>query len=150
MNNTPGRIRKELHLAQPPGKVWRAIATSAALADWLHPNDFEPRVGHHFTFRVPPNPEVGFEGLTVFCKVLECDEPRLLVFSWSAGGPVVDTRVSFQLEPDGEGTRLLFEHSGFDLSQPWGDRALQGAEFGWASMLERLSELLTRPDTRPR
>ena len=36
-----------------------------------------------------------------------------LVFSWSAGGPVVDTRVSFRLEPDGEGTRFLFEHSGF-------------------------------------
>jgi hypothetical protein len=46
--------------------------------------------------------------------------------------------VSFRLEPDGEGTRVLFEHSGFDLSQGWSDRAIQGAEFGWAKMLKQL------------
>jgi hypothetical protein len=25
----------------------------ATLAEWMFPNDFEPRVGHQFTFRVP-------------------------------------------------------------------------------------------------
>jgi Activator of Hsp90 ATPase homolog 1-like protein len=44
--------------------------------------------------------------------------------------------VSFRLEPDGEGTRVLFEHSGFD--QTWGDQAVRGAEFGWAKMLGQL------------
>src|SRR5438105_5573449 len=74
----------------------------------------------------------------VRCEVLECEPLSRLAFSWSAGGPVVNTRVSFRLEPDGEGTRVLFEHSGFDVSQPWGDQALQGAEFGWAKMLGQL------------
>jgi hypothetical protein len=46
--------------------------------------------------------------------------------------------VSFRLEPDGEGTRLYFEHSGFDVSQPWVEQALRGAEFGWAKMLKQL------------
>jgi hypothetical protein len=46
--------------------------------------------------------------------------------------------VSFRLEPDGEGTRVLFEHSGFDLSQGWSDQAIRGAEFGWANMLKQL------------
>jgi hypothetical protein len=50
--------------------------------------------------------------------------------------------VSFRLEPDGDGTRLVFEHSGFDLSQPWSDQAVQGAEFGWAKMLERSKKRL--------
>ena len=45
------------------------------LAEWLFPNDFEPRVGHQFTFRVPANPKMNFEGLTVRCQVLECDPP---------------------------------------------------------------------------
>jgi uncharacterized protein YndB with AHSA1/START domain len=70
--------------------------------------------------------------------VLECEAPSRLAFSWSAGGPVVDTRVSFRLEPDGEGTRLFFEHSGFDLDHPWGEQAFKGAEFGWAKMLGQL------------
>lgn len=135
-------IQREVRLPQPREQVWPALATSAALAEWMYPNDFEPRVGHHFTFRVPPKPEMGFDGLMVRCEVLECDPPRHLVFSWTAGGPVVNTRVSFRLEPDGDGTRLYFEHSGFDLSQPWAEQALQGAEFGWAEMLKKFSAVI--------
>ena len=47
-------------------------------------------------------------------------------------------QVIYRLEPDGDGTRILFEHSGFDMSQPWGEQAFRGAEFGWSKMLERL------------
>ena len=108
----------------------------------MYPNDFEPRVGHRFTFRVPPNPKVGFDGLVVRCEVLEFEPPSRLVFSWSVGGPVDNTRVSFRLEPDGDATRVLFEHSGFDTSQPWGKQALRGAEFGWAKMLEQLAAVV--------
>ena len=135
-------IRREILVPQPREQVWRAITDSATLAEWMFPNDIEPRVGHHFTFRVPANPKVNFDGLTVECEVLECEPPReneggWLVFSWSAGG-LVDTRVSFRLEPDGEGTRILFEHSGFDISLPFGNQAFKGAEFGWAKMLGQL------------
>ena len=135
MNNT---IRREIVIPQPRERVWRALSNSATLAEWMFPNDFEPRIGHRFTFRVPGNPKVNFEGLTVRCEVLECEAPSRLVFSWSAGGPVENTRVSFRLEPDGDGTRVLFEHSGFDVSQPRGKQAFKGAEYGWAKMLEQL------------
>jgi hypothetical protein len=47
--------------------------------------------------------------------------------------------VSFRLAPDGEGTRVFFEHSGFDVSVPFGEQALKGAEFGWARMLKQLA-----------
>ncbi len=141
-------IRRELRLPQPRDQVWRAIAHRAALAEWMFPNDFEPRVGHRFAFQVPPNPKMNFDGLTVHCEVLECDPPSRLVFSWTAGGPVVDTRVSFQLQPlgegEGEGTRLVFEHTGFDLSQPLGHQALRGAEYGWAKMLGQLQTVVER------
>lgn len=129
-------------IPQPPERVWQAIADRTALAEWMYPNDFEPRVGHQFTFRVPPKPEVGFDGLVVRCKVLECTPPSRLVFSWSVDGPVANTQVSFQLEPDGDGTRLFFEHSGFDLAHPFGNQAFKGAEFGWAKMLGQLVTLV--------
>src|SRR5262249_41766503 len=115
-------IRREILIPQPRELVWRALNDSATLAEWMFPNDFEPRVGHHFTFRVPPNPKAGFDGLVVHCEVLECEPPNRLAFSWSVDG-VGDTRVSFRLEPDGEGTRLFFEHSGFDVSQGWSEQA---------------------------
>jgi uncharacterized protein YndB with AHSA1/START domain len=141
-------IRKELVLPQSPDIVWRAITDSATLAEWMFPNDFEPRVGHEFTFRVPPNPQVSFEGLTVTCQVLECEPPRgveagRLVFSWSAA-ELRDTRVSFRLEPEGDGTRVQFEHAGFDLSLPFGEQAMHGAEYGWAKMLKQLGVLAER------
>jgi hypothetical protein len=96
---------------------------------------------------VPPNPKVNFDGLIVRCEVLQCQPPGenktgQLAFSWSAGGPVENTRVSFRLEPDGEGTRIHFEHSGFDVSQPFGEQALKGAEFGWARMFKQLATVV--------
>src|SRR4051812_11288909 len=139
MSNT---IRRELLIPQPREQVWQAITDSTTLAEWMFPNDFEPRVGHHFTFRVPGNPKVNFDGLTVRCEVLECDRPSRLVFSWSAGGAVENTQVKFELEPDGDGTRIVFEHSGFDLSHPHGKQALKGAEYGWTNMLKQLAVVL--------
>lgn len=143
-------IQRELRLPQAREKVWAAIANRTALAEWMYPNDFEPRVGHPFTFRVPPNPKAGFDGLTVRCEVLECEPPARLVFSWSAGGPVENTQVSFRLEPDGDGTRLFFEHSGFDLAHPFGSQAFKGAQFGWAKMLEQLSAVVAAAAPEPR
>ncbi len=151
MNNS---IQREVTFPQPREAVWAALTTREMLAEWMYPNDFEPRVGHQFTFQVPPNPKMNFEGLTVNCEVLECDPPResddktsvggRLVFSWTVGGPVVDTRVSFQLLRDGAGTRMLFEHTGFDLLQPYADQAFAGAGYGWAKMLKQLGEVLKR------
>lgn len=137
-------ICREVFFPLPRELVWNAIADADALADWMYPNDFEPRVGHRFTFRVPANPKMNFDGLTVDCEVLECEPPRRLTFSWSAGGAVVDTRVSFRLEPEGNGTKLLFEHSGFDLTAPFGEQAFQGASYGWAKMLKQLEDAVAK------
>ena len=145
-------IQREIQIPQPPEQVWRAITDSATLAEWMFPNDFEPRVGHRFTFRVPGNPKANFDGLTVRCEVLECNPPRgndagLLAFSWSAGGAVENTRVTFRLESDGDGTRLFFEHSGFDLAHPFGQQAFKGAEYGWAKMLNQLAAVVRKPSS---
>jgi uncharacterized protein YndB with AHSA1/START domain len=137
-----GTIRREILIPQPREQVWRAIADSAALAEWMFPNDFAPRVGHRFTFRVPPNRNL-VDGIIVHCEVIECEPPSRLEFSWSAAS-IVDTRVSFRLEPDGDGTRIFFEHSGFDLTQPWCKAALKGAEFGWRNMLGQLPAVVAR------
>jgi uncharacterized protein YndB with AHSA1/START domain len=135
-------ITKELLLPQSREQVWRALATSEALAEWLLPNDFEARLGHKFTFQVPPNPKTNFDGMAIHCEVLECEPPSRLAFSWVAGG--FDTRVSFRLEADGEGTRLLFEHSGFDSALPRGEQARKGAKAGWNQMLGKLPDVVQK------
>jgi uncharacterized protein YndB with AHSA1/START domain len=126
-------IRRELRFAQSPQAVWRSLTDSASLAEWMYPNDFEPRVGHRFTFRVPPKPQLA-EGLTVHCEVLECVPESELVFTWVVGD-VLNTRVSYRLEPDGAGTRVLFEQPG----------ARKGAEYGWNMMHGELAKTLAQP-----
>jgi uncharacterized protein YndB with AHSA1/START domain len=136
---TTKTIRRELKFPQSPAAVWRALATREALADWMYPNDFEPRVGHRFTFRVPPNPQARFDGLTVHCEVLRCAPPSELEFTWVVGDGFLDTRVSYRIEPDGSGTRVLFEHSGFKQ-----DQAFHGAEYGWTMMHGKLTQALEK------
>jgi uncharacterized protein YndB with AHSA1/START domain len=130
-------IRRELTFAQSPERVWLALTDRAVLAEWLYPNDFEPRVGHRFTFRVPPKPQLE-EGLIVRCEVLECVPPSELVFTWVVD-EFLNTRVSYRLEPDGTGTRVLFEHAGFEQ-----EGALTGAEYGWNVMHGKLAKALAQ------
>jgi uncharacterized protein YndB with AHSA1/START domain len=75
-------LRLEATYPHPQERVWQAITDSRALAAWLMPNDFEPVVGHRFTFRTEPAP--GFDGI-VHCEVLRVEPPRLLSFTWKGG-----------------------------------------------------------------
>ena len=124
-----------------------ARAGLAALTDSTLPSGCSPTISSHVSgiishSRCRRTRNVNFDGLVVRCEVLECEPPSRLAFSWSAGGLVETRSVSFRLEPDGEGTRLLFEHSGFDVSQPFGEQAFKGAEFGWAKMLSQLDAVV--------
>jgi uncharacterized protein YndB with AHSA1/START domain len=102
-------IRIETTYPFPSERVWRALTDPVAMADWLMPNNFEARLGHKFQFRTKPAP--GFDGV-VECEVIELDPPHRLAFTWRGGG--IDTVARFILEDVPEGTKLCFEHTGFD------------------------------------
>jgi uncharacterized protein YndB with AHSA1/START domain len=116
----------------PIDDVWELIATRDGLASWLMPNDFEPVLGHRFTFTDRPRRPF-YDGI-VGCEVLVIEPPRLLEISWT-GGPV-DTRVTFRLVAESDDrTRLELTHAGF--------RGLKGAavrailDLGWRDLLRR-------------
>ena len=90
-------IRTDSFFPHPPEKVWRALTNPELLASWLMPNDFEPRVGHQFTFRTDPVPAHGFDGI-IRCEVLELRRPGDGI-SWAGGG--LDTTVTWDLVPEG-------------------------------------------------
>lgn len=102
-------IRKERVYRSTAAELWRAIATQEGLSAWLMPCDFQPVVGHEFTFRTKPVP--GFDGI-VHARVLELDEAKRLRLSWRTGS--LDTEVSFTIERiDADHARLCMEHTGF-------------------------------------
>jgi uncharacterized protein YndB with AHSA1/START domain len=127
--------------------VWRALTDPDRLARWLMPNDFAPVVGHRFTFRTDPRP--GFDGI-VHCEVLALEPERLLRWSWRGG--TLDTTVTWQLRPEGRGTRLFLRHDGFDPDDPFQQRALTIMGGGWRSHIMRAleAELAGPPGGRQR
>lgn len=112
--------------------LWDLVATRDGLATWLMDNDFEPVVGHAFTFTTKPQPPF-FEGV-VGSRVLRCEPPRLLEFTW-AGGPV-QTVVTFALTPLGpDRTRLDLSHTGFTGLRARAVQQILG--LGWRGLLRR-------------
>jgi len=111
-------LRLERVYPHAPERVWRAITDRRALSSWLMETDFEPRLGHKFTFRSKPQP--GWDGVT-HCEVVELEVPHKLAYTWR-GGPgkdrplTLDTVVRWTLLPEGAGTstRLVLEHTGFE------------------------------------
>jgi len=118
-------------------QVWVALTDRHALAEWLMPNDFEPRVGHKFTFQVDPMPGCVAE---TRCEVLEVQAPRRLVYSWLPvfkGGvlPAKPSVVTWTLAEVAGATRLTLEHSGLEGVFPWWQRFM--LRFGWGTMVKR-------------
>jgi len=104
-------INIERFYPYPIEKVWKAIATSEALSEWLMPNDFKLEIGYEFSFQTKPQP--GFDGI-VKCKVIDFEEPKRLTYTWQGGPLKKPTNVSFVLKSTQGGTTLLFKHSGFE------------------------------------
>ena len=126
-----GSINLEATYPHPPERVWAALTDRRAMAEWLMPNDFEPRLGHRFQFRVAN--AKGWSGI-VDCVVTELVPPRRLAYSWKSDK--VETHVRWTLEAAGSGTRLLLEHSGFKGAGQFLLRKLIMGP-GWKRMLDK-------------
>jgi len=96
----------------PPAKVWRALTDPALIALWgMRPEGFAPVAGTRFKLVARPQP--GWRGF-VECEVLEVREPSMIRYSWIGDDDGKNkTQVTWSLAPNGAGTRLTFEHTGF-------------------------------------
>ncbi|GEM46401.1 SRPBCC family protein [Deinococcus cellulosilyticus] len=127
------------YLSHAPEKVWRALTEKDLLSQWLMTNDFQPIVGHHFHLRRAPMPH--WDGV-VKCEVLEVNPPHHLSYRWNTeweSQPELNTVVRWTLTPDGAGTLLRMEQTGFQATQL---HNRNGAEYGWSGFLTKLDSLL--------
>src|SRR5258708_37220430 len=109
------RIEIEVVYPHPIERAWHAPTDADALARWLMPNDFAPRLGHHFTFRA----EGEWTG-TIACEVVALEPPTRVAYTWASGPLRPPTLVTWMLasegEGEGEGTPLRLVHPAFAAS----------------------------------
>ncbi len=123
-------------------KVWRALTQGPLLESWLMANDFEPVVGHRFTFHMPPMQ--GWNGVTD-CEVLSVVPQEELSYTWNASGEEAATGlrtvVKWTLESFDGGVLVRMEQSGFREQD---QRNFMGAKYGWERNLGQLEAVVAR------
>jgi uncharacterized protein YndB with AHSA1/START domain len=119
------RLRFVRHLNHPPAKVWLALTNAEDLAAWFPDSivfdEWTPGARLKFAHKT----DYAFDG-----EVIAVEEERLLEFRWGT-----DT-LRFELEPDGDGTRLIL----LDTIDELGKAARDGA--GWHVKLDALERHL--------
>jgi uncharacterized protein YndB with AHSA1/START domain len=149
-------LRYERRLAHPPAKVWRAITESEHLRHWF-PADIvgERRAGATVSMPFWPESvehgaaELEAAGIDLDDPVLPgeirtWDPPRLFELVW--GNPDGDhDLLRFELEAEGDGTRLVFTTW---LGDP-GPAGHAGTGAGYHVCLDQLEELLDTGQATP-
>jgi uncharacterized protein YndB with AHSA1/START domain len=119
-------LRFERSLPHPIERVWRALTEPGEIRQWFPAAvELDLRVGGEMSFEFDDPDAPPTHG-----AVTELDPPRLLAFDW--GGE----RLRFELEPAGDGCRLLFTHFLSERIQAARDAA------GWDQCLTELDRLL--------
>jgi len=124
----------EKELPHPPEKVWRALTEGSLIKEWLMDNDFEPAVGHRFTFRSTPAPN--WNGI-IESEVRVVEPHKKLSYSWGALG--LESLVVWTLVATSGGTLVRMEHSGFRSDK---DAAYKGATYGWQKFIGGLERVV--------
>lgn len=124
-------ITVDQFIAAPPAKVWRGITDPEMHARWWAPGDIAAVVGHRFHLEMP-----GFGSIP--CEVVAVEPEELFVYTFNG-----DWTLTWRLVPEGKGTRLLLEHSGFCLDDKRGRDAFERMGPGWRDdVIPRLAALV--------
>jgi len=115
---SPDEVRIVRTLPGPIERVWAYLTDSEKRARWICGGELEQKPGGKVVFAMhhknlapneTPPPEfakVQHPGVTFEGKVLKCEPPRLLVYTFGSD----DSEVTFELTPEGNQVLLVLTH----------------------------------------
>ena len=118
----------------PVSKVWRALTDKAQMKEWyFNVDDFRPEVGFEFSFAGCGS---AGEEYVHRCVVTEVVQEKKLAYSWSYEGLPGTSVVTFELFPEGGGTRVKLTHAGLEtFPQARPDFRRESFTEGWTEIL---------------
>jgi uncharacterized protein YndB with AHSA1/START domain len=141
-------IITEIEIAAPPERVFQALTKPEQLMRWWTDEDckaevwrFEPRPGEWWSARLRSETTSinGFNTFEPNGKILECDPPRVLAYTWTCNWdpyPAITTVVRWELSPSPRGTQVKLTHSELtpELAEDYRN--------GWPSVLGKLKSFV--------
>jgi uncharacterized protein YndB with AHSA1/START domain len=142
-------VRLERLLPGPIERIWAYLTEPERRAKWLAGGPMELRVGGkaELTFRhadlsaekTPPDKFSRMEGgHTLQCRILACDPPRLLSYTWGENWG----DVTFELTPQGGQVLLVVTHRRLDR------KGMPSVAAGWHAHLAILADRLDEREPR--
>jgi uncharacterized protein YndB with AHSA1/START domain len=139
------RIEKQIVLAKPRARVWRAVSDFKEFGQWFRVELEAPFVAGKTTYGHITYP--GYEHLKVEMQIVTVEPERYFSYRWrpNAVDPNRDysseptTLVEFTLDEAPGGTRLTIVESGFDaLPEARRAEAFRSNEGGWSKQLKNI------------
>jgi uncharacterized protein YndB with AHSA1/START domain len=141
--STIAPVRKELELPCPPGVAFRLFTEEVAQWWPLHTHSvygeqsrgcgIDPRPGGQF-YEIAPD-----GSRSVWGTVLAWEPPGRLVFTFHPGREAESAgTVEVRFRPSGSGSRVVLEHSGWELLGEKGLDMRKGYDMGWGMVFGKL------------
>jgi uncharacterized protein YndB with AHSA1/START domain len=136
-------LEREVRIEAPPEAVFEFFTDPEKMVRWMGVRaDLDPRPGGALRIDVTGKHVASGE-------YVELDPPRRVVFTWGWEGDEVpvspgQSTVEVTLEPDGDGTRLRFVHSGLPDAA-----SVEQHGHGWDNYLGRLEQAAAGRDPGP-
>ncbi|WP_059351610.1 SRPBCC family protein [Bacillus coahuilensis] len=131
---------KGIHLERtypyPREQVWKALTNKEAIRKWFTEHDLtknldELQKGDSFTFI--SKPQGNWDG-KMYCELMESNKPHKLAYTFGGDGFKQPSVVTWELIEEGEGTKLILDHKGFDGFKGFFLRFM--LQRGWKGMLK--------------
>jgi uncharacterized protein YndB with AHSA1/START domain len=131
MNTAPLIVERTLQAR--PEQVWHALTDKAAMKAWYFDVDaFEPVPGFEFRF-TGGTEEKSYLHICVIDEVVPLQK---LSYSWRYDTFPGNSKVSFELFPEGDGTRVKVTHEGLHHFPDLPDFVRSNFEKGWTDLLD--------------
>lgn len=136
-SDADARVALSIFIDAPPSAVFRTLVDPDKIQQWFGvAASVDPRLGGSWHLKM----EFEMDGQKVTsapCTILEYVENERLSISWPdwrGDKSVPDQRVTWELKPEGSGTRVDFTHEGFVRAVDISDYP-----FGWGWFLARIT-----------